>query len=554
MKKVLLMFLVSFTLFFSVSNAATIEANTPYSYNSSAFSNDTNFSPSELFGYTAQNIAGSVKAYIVDSDDTTLKPILKDLASKGYSKTIIYIALNGSLPTYCIDIYPDEFDFDFTFWKADSGTNSYNYIGLYAPANSYYYKFVQDRTAYTPIKITQTSTSDVYAYDRISIPDETNANWGSYHFLEFNGMSVKEVTMSSRLITWDGSSYFYKAETLEPDFEGITDNKKATIINSVVNSDAFKNTVPQNYRNQFFIVKDEFTSRYKVYFYPEQYYLKGRIFEEGSVEDVSYKSYKIIAFEGENFLWDLWQSINPFDYYVFSGYFNEDETFTSYFYEYKDSHELNQYYFSYQDEPIVYTSRDIGFLIYNIEDNSYTEDTENSIGSTTLKDSDGNDISIIIPTEEGSEDISFWDSIVSKIVSGIKAIFVPDTSSFLEFFEKLKTKFNFLFEVKDLVSGMFDKLVYQTEPPSLSIDLTASNSKYNWGTSAIVLDMSWYEPYKPVVDIFICAFIYGLFFWNLFRKASDIIMGVSGEVPEIEYQAEVASHNAKREPIGFRKK
>lgn len=342
--------------------------------------------------------------------------------------------------------------------------------------------------------------------------------------------SIKFVEVDNKTICFNGD-YYYQASTTPdtPSFEGLSDTQKATIINSVVNSDEFKNIVPEHYRNQFFIIKNEWTNRYKVYFYPKQYYLKGRVFEADETEAITQKSYKIIATDSENFLWGVWQSINPFDYYVFSGYFNEDYSFNSYFYEYKDSHEMNQEYFSYEDEPIVYSSKDIGFVIYDISTNETTEDTENSISSTILKDDYGNEIEIVIPTEEGSENITFWDSIVQKIVNGIKVIFVPDFSNSLDFFEKLKSKFNFLFEVKDLVSGMFNNLVYQTEPPSITIDLTTSNSKYNWGSNAIALDMSWYEPYKPSVDIFICAFCYGIFFWNLFRKLANIVSGVSGE-------------------------
>lgn len=253
---------------------------------------------------------------------------------------------------------------------------------------------------------------------------------GVYYFVEdcivetssnISNIKILDVTNStytgSFTATWDGISYYMQSDPTPevPDFEGISDDEKAIIINSVVNSDEFINVVPKKYRNQYFIVYSQWTNTYKIYFYPEQYYLKGRKFAEGEVDGISYESYKIIAFEGSNFLWDLVQSVAPFQYYVFSGSFDSENEFSSYFYGYENSHELNQYYFSVKDDPLVYSSRDIGFVIFDLSTGKYIEDTENGIISAPLVDSSGNEIIIEIPEEEGPESIGFWDSFLLKL-------------------------------------------------------------------------------------------------------------------------------------------
>jgi len=397
--KVLLMFFLSFTLFFSVSNA---EFTTSGVENTSATSSAKKLTAStEYAGYTLSQILNMFNNK--DSSDEELglyETMISTLDSAGYN--ILYWQNKVNSKT------------EFAIWNKSQQSD----IGKYT--NSSYETFI-----YSPVKtddkfiiVVFNRATYGYIYREFTITSdgvfEINYDDYSKNLTGINA-SVKELTLSSGYLLWDGTSYYYKVETDEPDFEGITDSDKAIIINSVVNSDEFKSLVPKKYRNQFFIVKNEWTNRYKVYFYPEQYYLKGRIFEEGSVEDVPYKSYKIVAFDSDNFLWDLWQSINPFDYYVFSGYFNEDGTFTSYFYENKDSHILNQYYFSYQDEPIVYTSRDIGFLIYKLEDNSYSEDVDNSISSTILTDDDGNTIEIVIPEDTSTLSQTPWERFVSLI-------------------------------------------------------------------------------------------------------------------------------------------
>ena len=63
-------------------------------------------------------------------------------------------------------------------------------------------------------------------------------------------------------------------------------------------------------------------------------------------------------------------------------------------------------------------------------------------------------------------------------------------------------------------------------PPSITVNLSAARSKYNYGDTAICLDMSWYGEYKPYVDTFLSAVLWLTFVWNTFKNLPAIISGV----------------------------
>lgn len=424
--KFLFMFVVGLSLLFSFSNADVITL-------------DSTYEMADMLDYVAIKFNEVV---LNEADSNMVLTILDYLKSNNLYDTEIYVYYIGHYKTngtYHILRY-EKSDSNKP-WYINTHSSGSGYGMIYNFSTPYVSNvtldtdgtfiscsdFSRHSTTYTMCfgLYTQSKTTPYYTlYTGYDIPSSyvytymplySSENWGRVYFYHssawHNGSEVVKNPVLS--VSDDG-----------PDFEGISDTEKATIINSIISSDDFS-SVPQKYRNQFFIIKDKSTNGYNVYFYPEQYFLKGRIFEEGSTSDVSYKAYKIIAFEGSNFLWDLWQSISPFDYYVFSGYFNEDETFTSYFNNYKNSHEVNQYYFNYEEEPIVYTSRDIGFVIYNIDSNEYVDDTDNSISSTVLTDGDGNEITIEIPVNDSTVSDTPWNrfitliqSIPEKLVSG----------------------------------------------------------------------------------------------------------------------------------------
>lgn len=524
----LMMFWGIFILFISVSNAYEF---VPYEIVSSGYkeSNFKTLSASERCGdYTLGQIQVLVSSYNQNGYESSsvaadYNAMIQNLTDHGY----FFWNCNNSRKPGCfrIGLFTD------LGITTDSDGETINLNQGYMGIDSGGWYLYYNGSNYCYYDITANSCYSV-----------TFSNMVMDGTCNFVNLPVKKLVYTgTNTYSWQGEYWYIPPislvpiESEEPDFEGISDGEKASIINSIVNLDDFIDIVPKNYRNQYFIVYNAVSDNYKLYFYPEQYYLKGRKFAEGEVADVDYESYKIIAFEGSNFLWDLWQSISPFDYYVFSGSFNTEGMFSSYFSGYKDSHELNQYYFSVTDEPIVYSSRDIGFVIYDMSTGEYVEDSENSIGSTILKDSDGNNISINIPTDEGSENISFWDSIVQKIISGIKTIFIPDMTPVVNSLERLKQKILLIEQCKEKFRELLNTIETAGEkPPTITLNFGYAESSI-WGSgTASVLDLSWYDKFKPSVDFIIIVFTYGFFFYRLCRILPDILNGVSS-MPDIQH-------------------
>lgn len=67
--------------------------------------------------------------------------------------------------------------------------------------------------------------------------------------------------------------------------------------------------------------------------------------------------------------------------------------------------------------------------------------------------------------------------------------------------------------------------------PVIRINLSKAEGKYNYGQNAYVLDMTWYERYKPTIDNIIVAFAYLTFIFMVFKRLPDIISG-AGAITE----------------------
>ena len=67
----------------------------------------------------------------------------------------------------------------------------------------------------------------------------------------------------------------------------------------------------------------------------------------------------------------------------------------------------------------------------------------------------------------------------------------------------------------------------ENSAPVIYMDLGAAESEYNYGGKVAVLDLSWYSRYKPVVDQFLSAVMWGFFIWRIFIHLPSIIDGTA---------------------------
>ena len=125
---------------------------------------------------------------------------------------------------------------------------------------------------------------------------------------------------------------------------------------------------------------------------------------------------------------------------------------------------------------------------------------------------------------------SAFEAVGQTIINGIKAIFIPDVDFLNEKIDSVKEKFAFIDSIKDAFDDISSLLSDSNETvPNFTIDLSSVNSKYNYGATAVALDMSWYSSFKPFVDGIIIAFSYISFVFLVFKRAPEIISG-SGAV------------------------
>lgn len=122
------------------------------------------------------------------------------------------------------------------------------------------------------------------------------------------------------------------------------------------------------------------------------------------------------------------------------------------------------------------------------------------------------------------EDKGWW----ADIKRFFRDLFIPRAGYFDSKVSNLKSKFSFYEAVSSTVTAFTDFFTKTefTKPPVIEVDLSVARSKYNYGTSAIALDMSWYSEYKLYVDVFLSSVMWVVFVWNTFRQLPNIINGV----------------------------
>ena len=124
--------------------------------------------------------------------------------------------------------------------------------------------------------------------------------------------------------------------------------------------------------------------------------------------------------------------------------------------------------------------------------------------------------------------VGAFQTVGQFILDGIKDLFLPSDGFFSDKIDGIKDKFSFVDNIKDAFDDILLVLEDTTEEvPNISINLSNAEGKYNYGDTALALDMSWYARFKPFVDVIIIAFSYFSFIWVVFKNLPNIIRGES---------------------------
>lgn len=87
---------------------------------------------------------------------------------------------------------------------------------------------------------------------------------------------------------------------------------------------------------------------------------------------------------------------------------------------------------------------------------------------------------------------------------------------------KITSKFGFKDDVTSEVSNIINVVTNTSSAPKFSVNVKSSI----YSGDLVILDFSWYEPFKDLGDNVICIFVYINFVWHIFLKLPDIINGV----------------------------
>lgn len=534
MKKFLFSFLICCLFFMNVSNA--LEFSETVGVSKSSFSVKESYSSSNgkekmkafTFGdYNLYDFLNFAYEYVKNGYEnaatgivTTYHNMCNALIDNGYSfmvdstgKEIIIGPSNTDIGCYP---YGDSYQFCFT---ANSG-DAFYYLCL-----DYYFIY------------NYTCTESGYS---IGLDYKGLALWFNSKDY-FCSKSVKNIYKSGDYYFWDGT-YSYQADSVTPDTPtGEYSSQAKMIIDELFTSNTFL-SLPNAWRDNFFIIYDKENNKYNVIVAPNYVYFRGYNYTNDSNN-----YYRILASSSDTF------SQVDFNYLVnnmYTKYTNPlgDMNLLRFTYECDESgnvvtrynvtfpnytSDITEYLTS--NDILIYTRRNIPFYTLN-DDGSFTEDTENSIPSTTIFDEEGNEIVVSPPLQDEAEEITWWEALknlmtswVNAILTGLKNLFIPDFTYLSETWTRFKEKTQFINQAIDIVNDISNRLeLNPLAPPSISIDLSNANSKYNWGGEVMALDLSWYEPYKPAVDFIIICFCYGYFIWNLFKDLPNILAGVAG--------------------------
>lgn len=119
--------------------------------------------------------------------------------------------------------------------------------------------------------------------------------------------------------------------------------------------------------------------------------------------------------------------------------------------------------------------------------------------------------------------------IQDKIKELFEYFFLPDEDLTDQRLDQIRQKFAFIDSLAGYGEALIDFLENASgrSAPVITISLGSYKGSFNYGNSDIVVDFSWYEPYKPMVDNIVAGIIWAVWLWHMYKRIPDIIAGNS---------------------------
>lgn len=124
----------------------------------------------------------------------------------------------------------------------------------------------------------------------------------------------------------------------------------------------------------------------------------------------------------------------------------------------------------------------------------------------------------------------FGKKLVELFSDLLNFLFVPSEERINAITNTVSCKFDFVDSIKYSINSMKDLINNVGNAPKITLNLGAT--KYTESQNIVVLDLSWYAPFKTYGDLVFTGFIYIFFIWRLFVHLPNIIHGTGGDVKE----------------------
>lgn len=126
----------------------------------------------------------------------------------------------------------------------------------------------------------------------------------------------------------------------------------------------------------------------------------------------------------------------------------------------------------------------------------------------------------------------FGHKLIELLKDALQWLFVPSEERVTALYNTVNDKFSFITTIRTAGDSLKNSIENTGNAPKLKI--RTFKTKYTDEQEQVVLDFSWYAPYKAYGDAIITGFVYALFLWRLFISVPNIIRGNAGVVNDIE--------------------
>ena len=123
----------------------------------------------------------------------------------------------------------------------------------------------------------------------------------------------------------------------------------------------------------------------------------------------------------------------------------------------------------------------------------------------------------------------------------LKTLFIPSEERITAIQNVVSSKFNFIETIKVSINSLNDIINNVGNAPKLTLNI--GDTKYTDEQNVVVLDLSWYQPFKPYGDLILTGFIYAFFIWRLFIHLPNIIHGLGGVIESDYMVSDISAYN-----------